>query len=88
MQHLPKSFVYLLYKLVQAERLPSAQFFECVLLPVRVERGISEQLCCSSHVFATLSTGTQVASVKSDEKGSSAPFYEHSPFNLSGSKIR
>lgn len=29
-----------------------------------------------------------MASVKSDEKRSSAPFYEHSPSNLSGSKIR
>lgn len=56
-QHIPKSFVYLFYKLIQAERLPSAQFFGCVLFPVCVERGISEQLCSSSHVFATLSTG-------------------------------
>ena len=31
---------------------------------------------------------TQVAPVNSDKKGSSVPFYEHSPLNLSGSKIR
>lgn len=31
---------------------------------------------------------TRVASVRSDEKGSSAPFREHSPFNLWASKIR
>lgn len=29
-----------------------------------------------------------MASVSSDKKGSSTPFYEHSPLNLSGSKIR
>lgn len=60
---------------------------EC-LDPACVDHEISEQLCSSSHVFATLSTGHTSASVNSDKKGSSTPFHEHSPLNLSGPKIR
>ena len=64
--------------------LPTSSAVSCFL-------SIVESLSSSAprHMYLPhLAQATQVAPVTSDERGSSAPFYEHSPFNLSGSKIR
>lgn len=58
----------------------------CSLLMLTVGL-LSSSAACQMH-FPHLAQATQVASVNSDKKGRSAPFYEHSPLNLSGSKIR
>lgn len=63
---------------------PHGMLYSFLVLPVESQAGSAP---CQIY-WPHLAQATQVASVNSDKRESSTPFYEHSLLNLSGSKIR